>query len=167
MTTFAREYLGSGIGFPFRASAQGLPDLRFAQGEALVDDVLRFVMMTAPGDLQWDPAVGVDPVLLRLDPTDERTARANARLMEDIFLTADPRIAEARVDIKVTPRKELAEPSVTYRVIDSPTPESDVRLPLRSQEDRLREVPLTRIPIQGLADAVSIGIPGLGNVGNE
>lgn len=166
-TPVQKEFLGSGLAFPYRVGPQGLPDLLFTQGEDLVEDVVGFLFRMKPGDLPWDPALGIDPEMLRLDPTDRRTAIQNARRMESVLADAEPRIENVEVAIVQRPSREQSEPRVSFTVIESPSRANDVRLPLRSQQDVLREVPTTRIPIQGLADAISIGIPGLGKTGNQ
>jgi hypothetical protein len=166
-TPVHKEFLGSGIAFPYRIGPQGLPDLLFAAGEDLVDDVIGFLLLTKPGELPWDPVVGIDPEMMRLNPTSDREAAQNARRLESVLIDAEPRIADASVTIEQFPSRERSEPRISYTVIESPTRSNDVRLPVRSQQDVLREVPNVRVPIQGFADALSIGIPGLGQTGNQ
>lgn len=160
-----KAFLGSGIAFPFRTGGGGLPELVLANGEDLVEDVINFLLRTTPGDLPWDPELGLDPEVLRFDPTDLDSAVDARTRIERALAEGEPRLADVEVETRREPSRELLDVGATFRVIESPTPENDVRLPQRGQQDVLRAA-ATRIPIQGHFRSVTI-IPGTGTTGSE
>lgn len=166
MSSPATDFLGSGIAFPYRVGARGLPDLVMASGKALVSGVVHFLLDTAPGDLPWDPGVGMDPETLRLDATDRFAVTEAKSLLETSLAQSEPRLADVRAEIHAIPSQETLEAKVTFRLIAAPIPENAVRLPADGHGDVLRETLSDRLPIQGFQDAFEI-VGGFGTTGNE
>lgn len=166
MIESAREFLGSGIAFPFRVSGSGLPELDFVSGEALVDGVVRLLLQTAPGDLPWDPGIGASPDELLHGPLDadseDRIRERVAAALDD----GDPRLLDVEARIRRFPSQERADVAVRYRLPAEASRELGVRLPRREHQDILRQLVDDRVPIQGRFRSVTI-VPGFGGTGNE
>lgn len=166
MSDAATNFLGSGFAFPFRAGPAGLPDVQFVTGIDLVSGVVKFLMDMVPGDLPFDPGIGINPEPLLHAGLDRASVDAAERDIRVSLGDAEPRLGD--VDVKTLRRfnDERLDLSTSFRVIEAPVAENDVRLPRRGQEDILKGVATGRLAIQGFADSISI-ISGIGTTGNE
>ena len=154
----ATEFLGSGPAFPFRIGKAGLPDIEFVRGVPAVSAAVAFMLDFSPGELQFDPLIGMSPEDLRFDPTDVRAVFDARNLVTQSLGVADPRIENVHADVR--PRGEEGELNIgiSYDVIDQDVPGNRVILPEDGHDDILNEVDDARSIGHGFKSAVLLGV---------
>ncbi|HET6496606.1 MAG TPA: GPW/gp25 family protein, partial [Thermoleophilia bacterium] len=99
------NFLGSGLAYPFRRGKSGLPDMEFGVGEEAVRGMVSFMLRTAPGDIWFDPGLGLDPENFRYDPTDLQALQDLSEAIRIGLLDVDPRIRTGSVSVAPIPGK--------------------------------------------------------------
>ncbi len=154
----ATEFLGSGPAFPFRVGKEGLPEIEFSRGRAAVRAAVEFLLKTFPGELPFDPALGLDPESLRFDPTDLRATLDAHQLVQASLVEGDPRIVHVQADVRPEPRNDLMNIGVTFDIIEEQVAENHVILPEGGHDDVLRDTPGARSIGRGFLSAVLVGV---------
>jgi len=160
-----QDFLGSTPAFPFREADAGLPDLAFVSGEAAVAAGIGFLLRTAPGDLPFDPELGMDPEVLRFDPADPGTASDAHAMIAASIIRGEPRATAVRPEIVVDPHQNRLDIHLAYRTIQRDVPGNQVRLPSGKHEDILKQPDTRRLAIQGYFDSITIAL-GIGRTGS-
>jgi len=115
VTAMSQDFLGTGWAFPVLPDSTG--GLRYASGEASIQDCLLALLQTAAGERVMRPGFGTTAPTLVFAPG----SPANLRLLEtsitDAIQAYEPRVEVARVVAEPTPGQEnRVVVSVTYRI---------------------------------------------------
>ena len=152
------DFLGAAPAYPFRIGNGGLPDLEFTRGERTIRSVVEFLLLTAPGDLPYDPALGLDPETLRFDPTDLRAAQDAQELVRASLIDAEPRMKDVSADIRADPERNTLDVNVRYGVIDRQVEGNLVVIPQGGHGDVTRVTGSGQEKIVGFHDPKLLGI---------
>lgn len=104
----AEEFIGSGLAFPLRADVTG--NLALASGERKIDESIRLILGTAPGERPMRPEFGCRIHDYVFAPADASTAGLIAREVRTSLARWEPRIELEDVDV----RPALHDRSVLY-----------------------------------------------------
>ncbi len=110
-----RDFLGTGWAFPILPEPAG--GLRYATGEASVQDCLLVLLQTAVGERVMRPAFGTTAPTLVFAPGSPANLRMLESSISDAVRTYEPRVELDSVAAEPTPGEEnQVTVSVTYRV---------------------------------------------------
>lgn len=154
----ATDFLGSGPAFPFRIGKGGLPDIEFARGVNAVSAMVGFMLRTSPGEIQFDPLIGMDPENLRFDPTDVRAVLDARNFVTQSLAGVDPRVENVHADVKPRGEEGSLNISISFDVIDEDVPGNRVILPENGHDDVLNEVDDARSAGHGFKSALLLGV---------
>lgn len=160
------DFLGSGPAYPLRAGTRGLPDIDLAVGVPAVRGAVALLLRTAPGELPWDPALGIEPEIFRFDQADARSKNEAHDAINASLGDGEPRLASPNARITVEPRNRKMDIQVDFTPITRNVRRNRVVLPSRSHRDALTAFSTTPLAIQGFMDGISLGL-GLGPTGGE
>jgi phage baseplate assembly protein W len=90
-TPLAHELLGTGVAFPFRGDGRGR--IALASGEADVEQAIRIILSTAPGDRPMRPEFGCDIHEFVFDQADAATFGHMDRAIRRALDRWEPRIS--------------------------------------------------------------------------
>ena len=121
-----------------RISGRGLPDLDLSKGQQAVKDAIRYLLLTFPGDLPFDPRMGLDPEQFRFDGNDEGSEDTIREAIAVNLTLIEPRVDEVVVDVDRDPDGGIADVSIEYNVIREQSALNLVRLPRRQQDEAVR-----------------------------
>jgi phage baseplate assembly protein W len=94
----AEEFVGSGLAFPLRTDATG--NLALASRERKIEESIRLVLGTAPGERPMRPEFGCRIHEFVFSPADESTAGLIAHEVRASLARWEPRIAVEDVDVR-------------------------------------------------------------------
>jgi phage baseplate assembly protein W len=126
------DFLGRGWAFPLRVDPRG--GIKMSTGAADIEEAIRVILETAPGERVMRPAFGCGLHRLVFAPNSPTTAGLVAYHVREALGRWEPRIEVERVDVAPDPQREaVLLIDITYRV--------------RSTNDRRNLVyPFYRIP---------------------
>lgn len=101
-----REFLGQGLAFPLQISQQG--GLALARGEHDIEQAIRIVLSTAPGERLMRPEFGCRIHELIFAPQDATTHGLAAYYVEQALDRWEPRIRVQAVNVMADPGQDGA-----------------------------------------------------------
>jgi phage baseplate assembly protein W len=113
-----REYIGQGLAFPLQVNPQG--GIALASGERDVEQAIRIILSTAPGERVMRPEFGCRIHELVFAPQDAATESLVVYYVEEALAQWEPRIDVQEVDVSADPDRDgalLVE--IKYRVKDT------------------------------------------------
>jgi phage baseplate assembly protein W len=113
-----REYIGQGLAFPLQVNPQG--GIALASGERDVEQAIRVILSTAPGERVMRPEFGCRIHELVFAPQDAATESLVVYYVEEALAQWEPRIDVQEVDVSADPDRDgalLVE--IKYRVKDT------------------------------------------------
>ena len=113
-----REYIGQGLAFPLQVNPQG--GIALASGERDVEQAIRVILSTAPGERVMRPEFGCRIHELVFAPHDAATESLVVYYVEEALAQWEPRIDVQEVDVSADPGRDgalLVE--IKYRVKDT------------------------------------------------
>jgi len=113
-----REYIGQGLAFPLQVNPQG--GIALASGERDVEQAIRIILSTAPGERVMRPEFGCRIHELVFAPHDAATESLVVYYVEEALVQWEPRIDVQEVDVSADPGRDgalLVE--IKYRVKDT------------------------------------------------
>jgi phage baseplate assembly protein W len=113
-----REYIGQGLAFPLQVNPQG--GIALASGERDVEQAIRIILSTAPGERVMRPEFGCRIHELVFAPHDAATESLIVYYVEEALAQWEPRIDVQEVDVSADPGRDgslLIE--IKYRVKDT------------------------------------------------
>jgi phage baseplate assembly protein W len=113
-----REYIGQGLAFPLQVNPQG--GIALASGERDVEQAIRIILSTAPGERVMRPEFGCRIHELIFAPQDAATESLVVYYVEEALAQWEPRIDVQEVDVSADPGRDgalLVE--IKYRVKDT------------------------------------------------
>jgi phage baseplate assembly protein W len=113
-----REYIGQGLAFPLQVNPQG--GIALASGERDVEQAIRIILSTAPGERVMRPEFGCRIHELVFAPHDAATESLVVYYVEEALAQWEPRIDVQEVDVSADPGRDgalLVE--IKYRVKDT------------------------------------------------
>lgn len=134
----AKQFLGTGPAFPMRKGARGLPDIALSSGKDAVRDAIEYLLLTFPGDLPFDPRLGLDPDQFRFDPNNQLTEDTIREAIAISLSEAEPRVRDVEADITRDSEGGIADVSIAYDLIRQQVQGNLVRLPRQEQDDSVR-----------------------------
>lgn len=151
------DFLGQGPAFPFRTGPAGAPDFQLMRGADSVQGAVDFLLLTARGDLMFDPGLGLDFDRYRHRAND---ADAEADVIMDIresLSDAEPRMRNIRPSVERDTSEKIIEIGVLYALITQQVPNNRVLLPTEAQRDVTRDQDDSHQARVGLLDATLLG----------
>ncbi len=115
MTMEDRSFLGRGVGFPVRSAGE---ELEMVAGETDIEQSIRLILGTAPGERVMRPDFGCGIHDRLFDPVDTRTRSLMEADVTDALVTWEHRIDVENVDVADPPGEEgtlLVEIDYTVR----------------------------------------------------
>ncbi len=113
-----REYIGQGLAFPLQLDPRG--GIALASGERDIEQAIRIILMTAPGERMMRPEFGCRIHELVFAPHDAATESLAAYYVQEALARWEPRIDLQAVDIVADPRRDgvlLVE--IKYQIKDT------------------------------------------------
>lgn len=113
-----REYIGQGLAFPLQVNPQG--GIALASGERDIEQAIRVILSTAPGERVMRPEFGCRIHELVFAPHDAATESLVVYYVEEALVQWEPRIDVQEVDVSADPWRDgalLVE--IKYRVKDT------------------------------------------------
>jgi phage baseplate assembly protein W len=113
-----REYIGQGLAFPLQVNPQG--GIALASGERDVEQAIRVILSTAPGERVMRPEFGCRIHELVFAPQDAATESLVVYYVEEALAQWEPRIDVQEVEVSADPGRDgalLVE--IKYRVKDT------------------------------------------------
>jgi phage baseplate assembly protein W len=113
-----REYIGQGLAFPLQVNPQG--GIALASGEHDIEQAIRVILSTAPGERVMRPEFGCRIHELIFAPQDAATESLVVYYVEEALAQWEPRIDVQEVDVSADPGRDgalLVE--IKYRVKDT------------------------------------------------
>ena len=113
-----REYIGQGLAFPLQVNPQG--GIALASGEHDIEQAIRVILSTAPGERVMRPEFGCRIHELIFAPHDAETESLVVYYVEEALAQWEPRIDVQEVDVSADPERDgalLVE--IKYRVKDT------------------------------------------------
>ena len=113
-----REYIGQGLAFPLQVNPQG--GIALASGEHDIEQAIRVILSTAPGERVMRPEFGCRIHELIFAPHDAATESLVVYSVEEALAQWEPRIDVQDVDVSAEPGRDgalLVE--IKYRVKDT------------------------------------------------
>ena len=113
-----REYIGQGLAFPLQLDPRG--GIALASGERDIEQAIRIILMTAPGERVMRPEFGCRVHELVFAPHDAATESLAVYYVQEALARWEPRIDLQAVDIVADPRRDgvlLVE--IKYRIKDT------------------------------------------------
>lgn len=110
-----KDFLGRGIGFPLEVDAYG--SLRTATHEKSVDEAIRLILGTAPGERMMRPDFGCRIHDLIFHPNSPNTCAMATMAVRDALQKWEPRIED--VDVRTYPdakRENVLQVVIEYRL---------------------------------------------------
>ena len=101
-----REFLGQGLAWPLQISPRG--GIALARGERDIEQAIRIVLETAPGERVMRPEFGCHIHELVFAPYDAATEGLAIYYVEEALLRWEPRIDVQRVNVSRDPIQEGA-----------------------------------------------------------
>lgn len=138
--SIAQEYLGTGPSNPMLPGPKGIPDITLSKGKDAVRDAVRYLLQTFPGDLPWDPLLGLDPEQFRFDGLDEITEDEIRQSIEISLGDAEPRILNVEAVVERDVEGRIMNVDIHYDLIRSQVDDNRVILPLPEHDDAVRPV---------------------------
>lgn len=109
------EFVGQGLGFPFRVDPTGR--LALNSGADGIDASIRMVLGTAPGERVMRPQFGCRIWDLLFEPINDNTAGLMAQAVRDALAQWEPRAAVSDVEVVADPDRDGAvDIAITYTV---------------------------------------------------
>jgi phage baseplate assembly protein W len=113
-----REYIGQGLAFPLQVNPQG--GIALASGERDVEQAIRVILSTAPGERVMRPEFGCRIHELIFAPQDAATESLVVYYVEEALAQWEPRIDVQEVDVSTDPgRNGALLVEIKYRVKDT------------------------------------------------
>ena len=113
-----REYIGQGLAFPLQVDPQG--GIALASGERDVEQAIRIILSTAPGERVMRPEFGCRIHELLFAPHDAATESLVVYYTEEALVQWEPRIDVQEVNVSAEPGRDgalLVE--IKYRLKDT------------------------------------------------
>jgi hypothetical protein len=113
-----REYIGQGLAFPLQVNPQG--GIALASGEHDIEQAVRIILSTAPGERVMRPEFGCRIHELVFAPHDAATESLVGYYVEEALAQWEPRIDVQEVDVSADPGGDgvlLVE--IKYRIKDT------------------------------------------------
>ena len=98
-----REFIGQGIAFPFRANARG--DVALSAGVVDIEQSIRVILSTVPGERVMRPTFGCRAWELVFDPNHAATHALMTEYVREALTMWEPRITVERVDSFRDPKR--------------------------------------------------------------
>lgn len=118
----AEQFVGSGWSFPLRIGPTG--GIALVSGEREIEEAIRLVLSTAPGERPMRPEFGCAIHDLVFAPVDAQTA---GRIQHEVYATLDrwePRIEVTDVEVSAGPDRSVLYIDVRYRIRGTNNPRS-------------------------------------------
>ncbi len=103
---FSKEFLGQGLAFPLQVNPRG--EIALARGERDIDQSIRIILGTRPGDRVMRPEFGCRAHELLFSPRDATTAGLMKAYVEDALGRWEPRIEVREVAVSSDPDNDGA-----------------------------------------------------------
>ena len=101
-----REFLGQGLAFPLQVNPKG--EIALARGERDIEQAIRIILMTAPGERVMRPEFGCRAHELLFEPRNAATAGMMVEYVEQALRRWEPRIQVQKVRVTNAPRQDGA-----------------------------------------------------------
>ncbi|MEU9979182.1 GPW/gp25 family protein [Streptomyces sp. NPDC051014] len=119
------EFIGRGWSFPLGAGSHG--GIRMVGGSALLEQAMRLVLTTYPGERRVRPRFGSRLRDFVFAGTDPQTLEELGREVTTALTACEPRVAVEAVDVRPDPqRPSLVNIVITYRTKDGNDPRNMV-----------------------------------------
>lgn len=118
----AEQFVGAGWSFPLRIGPTG--GIALVSGEREIEEAIRLVLSTAPGERPMRPEFGCAIHDLVFAPVDEQTA---GRIQHEVYATLDrwePRIKVTDVEVTAGEDRSVLYIDVRYRTRGTNNPRS-------------------------------------------
>ena len=113
-----KNFLGKGIAFPLRVTNRG--NLALSTEERSIDESMRIIIGTAPGERVMRPDFGCRVHELIFHPNNHNTASQASYYVEEALIKWEPRIRDIKVDAYPDPSADnVLQLSISYRVIST------------------------------------------------
>jgi len=113
-----REYIGQGLAFPLQVNPQG--GIALASGEHDIEQAIRVILSTAPGERVMRPEFGCRIHELVFAPHDAATESLVVYYVEEALAQWEPRIDVQEVDVSADPgRNGALLVEIKYQVKDT------------------------------------------------
>jgi uncharacterized protein len=113
-----KNFLGKGIAFPLRVTNRG--NLALSAEERSIDECVRIVIGTSPGERVMRPDFGCRVHELIFHPNNNNTASMASFYVEEALVKWEPRIKDVKVEAFPDPSAEnILQLSISYRVIST------------------------------------------------
>lgn len=99
-----REFIGQGLAFPLQISQQG--GLALAKGIHDIEQAIRIILGTAPGERMMRPEFGCRIHELVFAPNNASTRRLAAYYVEEALTRWEPRVELKEVDAEIDPNRD-------------------------------------------------------------
>ena len=97
MPSQAKNFLGSGLNFPLRANARG--ELALVSNEEDVEQAIRIILSTRPGERVMRPTFGCRAHELLFEPASPSTISLLQEYVREALILWEPRIEVLGVDV--------------------------------------------------------------------
>lgn len=99
-----REFLGQGLSFPLQINPRG--ELALVTGAADIEQAIRIILGTAPGERKMRPEFGCRIHSLLFAPNNATTEGLIAHYVEEALVQWEPRIEVLAVTVSTDPRRD-------------------------------------------------------------
>lgn len=111
-----RNFLGQGLGFPLRINNRG--NLTLSEGERSIEESVRIILGTAPGERVMRPDFGCRVHELIFHPNNHSTSSLASYYAREALIKLEPRIRDVEVDAYPDPMDDnVLQLRISYRVI--------------------------------------------------
>lgn len=101
-----REFLGQGLAFPLQVNPRG--EIALARGERDIEQSIRIILGTAPGERVMRPEFGCRAHELLFEPRNAATSGLMVEYVEQALRRWEPRIQVQKVRVANAPRQDGA-----------------------------------------------------------
>jgi phage baseplate assembly protein W len=101
-----REYIGQGLAFPLQLDPRG--GIALASGEHDIEQAIKIILMTAPGERMMRPEFGCRIHELVFAPHDPATESLAVYYVQEALVRWEPRIDLIGVDVVTDPSRDGA-----------------------------------------------------------
>jgi len=131
-----RSFLGKGLAFPLRVSNRGT--LAMSEGERSIEESVRIVLGTAPGERVMRPEFGCRVHELIFHPNNHSTASLAAFYATEALVKWEPRIRDVHVDAHADVNDEMFGERETHGTVFRRAYEEGLIIPEKTYQVGLR-----------------------------
>lgn len=109
-----RDYLGTGLSFPFKVSQQGL--IQLSSSELNIEESIRIILRTEPGERVYRPDFGCRLSELTFSPLNTQTMMTIRLYVQEALQRWEPRIDKIQVTVDPDPVRGRVDITVNYQI---------------------------------------------------